>query len=82
MQVVEELMRGGVLLDLILTNREGLVREIKVGGSLGCSDHRMVEFKILSGRSKAKSRISTLDFTKANFDLFWTYLELSCGLGC
>ena len=31
MQVVEELMRGGVLLDLLLTNREGLVREVKVG---------------------------------------------------
>ena len=40
MQVVEELTRGGVLLDLILTNKEGLVKEIKVGGSLGCSDMR------------------------------------------
>ncbi|XP_048787424.1 uncharacterized protein LOC125686903 [Lagopus muta] len=70
MQVVEESMRRGVLLDLILTNREGLVREVKVRGSLGCSDHEMVEFKILSGRSKAKSRIAILDFRRANFDLF------------
>ena len=59
-----------MLLDLILTNRDGLVKEVKVGGSLGCSDHEMVEFKILSGRSKAISRIATLDFRRANFDLF------------
>ena len=70
MQVVEEPTRGGVLLDLILTNKEGLVKEVKVEGSLGCSDHEMVEFKILSGRSKARSRIATLDFRRANFDLF------------
>ena len=34
----------------------------------------MVEFKILSGRSKAISRIATLDFRRANFDLFWDLL--------
>ncbi|XP_072190515.1 uncharacterized protein [Excalfactoria chinensis] len=31
----------------------------------------MVEFEILSGGSKAKSRIVTLDFRRANFDLLW-----------
>ena len=30
MQVVEEPTRGRVLLDLVLTNKEGLVREVKV----------------------------------------------------
>ena len=69
MQVVEEPTRGGALLDLILTNKEGLVKEVKVGGSLGCSDHEMVEFEILSGGSKAKSRNATLDFRRANVDL-------------
>ena len=60
-----------MLLDLVLTNRDGLVRDVKVGGSLGCSDHEMVEFKTeLGGRSKAKSGIATLDFWRANFDLF------------
>ena len=57
MQMVEEPTRGGVLLDLILTNKDGFVKEVKVGGSLGCSDHEMVEFKILSGRSKAKGKL-------------------------
>uniref|UniRef100_A0A493TN05 SGNH hydrolase-type esterase domain-containing protein n=1 Tax=Anas platyrhynchos platyrhynchos TaxID=8840 RepID=A0A493TN05_ANAPP len=59
------------LLDLVLTNRDGLVRDVKVGGSLGCSDHEMVEFQMELGKgSKAKSRIATLDFRRANFDLF------------
>ena len=42
-----------MLLDLVLTNKEGLVRDVKTGGSLGCSDHEMVEFGILCGRSKS-----------------------------
>ena len=41
-----------------------------VEGSLGCSSHKMVEFKILCGRSKAISRIATLDFTRDKFNFF------------
>ncbi|XP_068531176.1 uncharacterized protein [Anas acuta] len=75
MQVVEEPTRQRVLLDLVLSNRDGLVSDVKVGGSLGCSDHEMVEFQIELGKgSKAKSRIATLDFRRANFDLFWDLL--------
>jgi len=43
---------------------------VKVGGRLGCSDHEMVEFRILRGGSRAISRIKTLDFRRANFGLF------------
>jgi len=43
---------------------------VKVGGSLGCSDHEMVEFRILRGGSRAVSRITTLDLRRANFGLF------------
>ncbi|KAK4806252.1 hypothetical protein QYF61_013396 [Mycteria americana] len=49
-QVTEESMRRGALLDLLLTNKEGLVGDVKVKGSLGCRDHEMVEFRILRGR--------------------------------
>jgi len=35
MQVVEKPKRSGVLLDLVLTNKEGLVEDVKVGGRLG-----------------------------------------------
>ncbi|GAB0210277.1 hypothetical protein GRJ2_003493500 [Grus japonensis] len=52
------------------THNERLVGDVKVGGSLVCSDHEMVEFRILRGRSRAISRITTLDFRRANFGLF------------
>ena len=39
------------MLDLVLTNKEGLVSSMKLKGSLGCSDHEMVEFKILRAAS-------------------------------
>jgi len=58
------------MLDLVLTNKEGLVEDVKVGGSLGCSDHEMIEFRILHGESRAVSRITTLDFKRDNFGLF------------
>lgn len=45
--MVEEPMRNGVLLDLILTNKEGLVGDVKVGRSLGYSDHEIMEFSIV-----------------------------------
>lgn len=47
--------------------------DVKIGGSLGCSDHSMVVFRILHARRKAGSRITTLDFRRANF-IFLTVL--------
>jgi len=69
-QVLEEPKRRGVLLDFVLINGEGLVEDVKAGGSLGCSDHEALEFRILRGGSRAISRIKTLDFRRDNFDLF------------
>jgi len=46
------------------------VKDVNVGGRLGCSDHEMVEFRILRGGSRAISRIKTLDLRRANFALF------------
>jgi len=54
----------------IHTIKEGLVEDMKVGGSLGCSDHEMVNFRNLRGGSRVISRIKTLDFRRANFGLF------------
>ena len=53
MQMVVELVRSDVPLDLVLTKKEGLSGDVKAGGSLGWSDHEMAEFKILCERSKA-----------------------------
>lgn len=57
-QVVEEPLRRGVLLDLVLTNKGGLAADVKTWGSLDCSDHDMVEFKILSKGSRAVTGIT------------------------
>jgi len=51
-------------------SKNGLVEDVKAGGSLGCSDHDMVEFRILHGGSRTISRITTLDFRRANFGLY------------
>ncbi|GAB0183586.1 hypothetical protein GRJ2_000823900 [Grus japonensis] len=55
LQVTEKPTRRGAMLDLVLTNKEGLVGNVKLKGSLGCSDHEMVEFKILRAARRACS---------------------------
>ncbi|GAB0206425.1 mitochondrial enolase superfamily member 1 [Grus japonensis] len=70
LQVTEEPTRRGAMLDLVLTNKEGLVGDVKLKGSLGCSDHEMVEFRILRAARKALSKLTTLDFRRADFGLF------------
>ena len=40
-QVIEEPTRRGVMLDLVLTNKEGLVGNVKLKGSPGCRGHEM-----------------------------------------
>jgi len=52
-KVVQQPTRKGALLDLVLTNKEGLVEDVKARGRLGCSDHEIVEFRILLGGSRA-----------------------------
>ncbi|GAB0180798.1 hypothetical protein GRJ2_000545100 [Grus japonensis] len=70
LQVTEEPTRRGAMLDLILTNKEGLVGDVKLKGNLGCSDHKMVEFRILKAVRRAHSKLTTLDFSRADFGLF------------
>ncbi|GAB0186589.1 hypothetical protein GRJ2_001124200 [Grus japonensis] len=69
-QVIEEPTRRGATLDLVLTNKEGLVGNMKLKGSLGCSDHEMVEFKIHKAVRRAHSKFITLNFRRADFGLF------------
>ncbi|GAB0189924.1 protein inscuteable [Grus japonensis] len=58
------------ILDLVLTNKEGLVGNVKLKGSLGCSNHEMVEFRILRAVMRLHSKLATLDFRRADFGLF------------
>lgn len=57
-------------LDLILTNKEGLTRDVRVKGS---SDNEMVEFGILKGGRTVKSKLTTLGVRTADFGLFKGY---------
>ncbi|GAB0205231.1 hypothetical protein GRJ2_002988700 [Grus japonensis] len=70
LQMTEEPTRRCAMVALILTNKEGLVGNVKLKGSLGCSDHKMVEFKILRAARRAHSKLTTLDFRRADFGLF------------
>ena len=70
MQLVREPMRRAALLDLLFTNRDGLVGDVEVGGCLGQIDHDMVEFLILGGVRRGNSKTATLDFRRADFELF------------
>ena len=70
MQMIREPTRGAALLDLLFTNREGLVGDVEVGCCLGQSDHDMVEFSILAGVRRGNSKTATLDFRRADFELF------------
>jgi len=36
-----------VILDLLVTNTSELIGHIKIGGSLGCSDHALVAYTVL-----------------------------------
>ncbi|GAB0202533.1 mitochondrial enolase superfamily member 1 [Grus japonensis] len=58
------------MLDLVLTNKDGLVGDVKLKGGLGCSDHEMVEFRILRAARRVHSKLPTLDFRRADFGLF------------
>ena len=43
---------------------------MEVGGCLGQSDHDMIEFSILAGVRRENSKTVTLDFRRADFELF------------
>ncbi|GAB0185962.1 mitochondrial enolase superfamily member 1 [Grus japonensis] len=69
-QLVSESISEGALLDLLFTNREGLVSDVMVGGHLGHSDHEMIEVLILREVRRGVSRTATLDIWRADFGLF------------
>ncbi|GAB0189267.1 hypothetical protein GRJ2_001392000 [Grus japonensis] len=70
LQMMEEPTRRGAMQDLVLTNKERLMWNVKLKGSLGCSDHEMVEFRILRAVRRVHSRLTILDFRRADFGLF------------
>lgn len=64
---VREPLRGDAPFKLTPSNKE---EHVKVEGSLGCSDPKTADFKLLRQVSKTNSRITVLGFRKACFGLF------------
>ena len=58
--LVSEPTRGGASLDLLFTNREGLVEDVVVGGHLGLSDHEMIEFSVHGEGQRGVSKTATM----------------------
>ena len=53
----------------MVTNASELIGDIKIGGSVDCSNHAL-EFAVLRDMGWAKSKVRTLNFRKASFQLF------------
>lgn len=66
---------SGTPLDLLFTNREGLVGDVVVGGYIGYRDHEMRELLILGDIIKVVSKISTLNFHRVVICLFRTLVQ-------
>lgn len=49
--------------------KEKLVKDVKTGGSLGCSDHEVVSFVHLREESRAESTAATLNLQRTGFNL-------------
>lgn len=60
--------------ELTLANKEEAVEDVKVRGSLGCSDNEVVEFRILREENKANRRITALGFRRADSGQFMDLL--------
>lgn len=52
-----------------LSKKERHTGDVKVKVICGCSDHEMVELKILRGRRRVKIKLTTLDVRRAGFGL-------------
>lgn len=58
------------MLGLVLSGVDELIKEFKIGGSLGWSDQILVEFVILRNIDLTKSKLRTLNFCRVTFQIF------------
>jgi len=56
--------------ELVLTNKEERVGNVKLKGSLGCNEHEKVEFIILRVMRRVQIKLATMDFRRADFAFF------------
>lgn len=63
-------MIGDTILNSIFTNKEELGRDVKVRAGLSYTNHELVELRILRTENIAYSKMTMLDFRRANFGFF------------
>ena len=66
--VVDSTHRSGNTLDLILCNREDMIKEVRGDGRIGKSDHDIITFTMDVKSNKTTNQRTILDFRKAKFD--------------
>lgn len=58
------------MLDIVLSNKEGLMGNVNLHRSPGSQNHEMVELEILRAVRGVYNKLATLDFWRADFGLF------------
>ena len=66
-QVIDSPTRRDAILDVLLTNQNELIGDVKTGG---CSGHILVGFILLRDMGKARSIVRILNYRKDNFKLY------------
>lgn len=69
LQVIEEPIRRGAMIDPALASKEGLMGNVKLKSNPDCSDYGTVEFKILKTLRRVYRKLANLDFRRAEFGL-------------
>ena len=67
-QFVKEPTRGGNILDLVITNEQGLMGELSVEAGLASSDHGMVKWSIYVGVERREDCRESRDYKRADFE--------------
>lgn len=70
-QLLKELTQKHTFLYLLLVSSVDLKSKVKIGGRLGHSDHKGIEFKISVDRKENVNKTSTLNIRRADLRLFW-----------
>ena len=58
---------SGNILDLVMCNREGMIKEVQAEGRVGKSDHDLVTFELCVGGKRETSKRRTYNYRKADF---------------
>lgn len=69
-QELDKPTRSESLLDQVLTSAEKMIKEIKIGVNLGCSDHALIEIMILKYVGLGKEQSQSPELQESHYHLF------------